>query len=192
MSRTILWFVAGAMLAVAVAGCGGPHATPRATFETCRSAVERKDWKTALECLTPETHDNVVGGLLVAVASASVMNEDAAAVLDKHGVDRTQLASEFLAGALANLIDPNRAAGGGVRRCLDAIVDKPAFVADAVGWLEQNSPHSVQPFGRIEEAELSDIQIDGDRAAGSVSVPVFGSDRSLRFRRIDGRWLIDL
>jgi hypothetical protein len=191
MSRRILWFVPAAMLAVALAGCGGPHATPKATFETWRTAVQGNDWKTALDCLTPETHDTLVGGLLLPVAAASVMNQDAAAVLDKHGVDRTQLASEFLTGALANLTDPNRVVGGGVRRCLDAIVDKPAFVGDAIAWYEQNSQQAAPFFANVEDAELSNVQIDGDCASGTVSVPVFGSDRSLQFKNIEGRWLID-
>ncbi len=191
MSRRILWFVPGAMLMVALAGCGGPHASPQATFQTCQSASARKDWKAALDCLTPQTRDNVVGGLLVAVASASVMNEDAAAVLEKHGIDRNQLMGDFLAGAFANLGKPGDALGEGVRRCVDKIVDKPAFAGDASQWIEQHSQQAVDPFGKAREAELSDVRIEGDTASGTVSVPVVGNERSLRFKKIDGRWLID-
>ena len=192
MSRKMLWFVGAAMLAVALGGCGGSHATPQATFKTYRAAVQRNDWKTALGCLTPETHDVVVGGLLSAVAAASAIDQDAAALLDKHGIDRTQLVADFLAGALVNLSNPGEALGGGLRRCLDGIADKPTFVADATGWLEQNNQQASQFFGKVEEAELSNVQIDGDRATATVSAPVFRSGSSLRFKKIDGRWLIDL
>lgn len=191
MSTRILWFLSAAMAAVAAAGCGGAHATPQATFQTYRTALVRKDWKASLTCLTPQSRDTVVGGLMVAVASASVMNEEAAAVLEKHGIDRTQLVGDFLAGALANLASPGDALGEGVRRCLDKIADKPAFVGDAAGWLEQNSQQAGAYFGKVEGAELSSVEIDGDTAKGTLTLPVAGAKTALRFKRIEGRWLID-
>jgi hypothetical protein len=40
-------------------------------------------------------------------------------------------------------------------------------------------------------AQLSDVQIDGDTATGKLSVPITGVGTSIRFKWIEGRWLID-
>ena len=191
MSGKTLCFVAAAMLAVTLAGCGGRQATPEGTFQTYQDAVAGKDWRTALSCLTPEAQDKIVAGLLGGVATASVMNQDAAALMEKHGVDRNQLVGDFLAGALANLGSPGEAIQEGMRQAVQSIADKPAFVGDAVTWLEQNGPQQTAYFGKVAEAQLSDVQIEGDVSTGKLSVPITGSGTSIRFKKIDGRWLID-
>ncbi len=60
-----------------------------------------------------------------------------------------------------------------------AIVDKPAFVGDAAGWLEQNSQRAADYFGKVEGAELSHVQIEGDTAQGPSACPSQG----VRLRR---------
>ena len=190
---TRLMVTAALVLGVTLAGCEAPpYTTPESTFTIYRNAFAQKDWNTALGCLTPQSQDKVVAGLVFGVATASIMNRDAAALLEKHGVDRGQLMGNVMSGALANLADPNAAVEEGMRQCVDAIADKPAFVGDAMGWLEQNNQQVADNFAVTAAAQLSDVQIDGDTATGKLSVPIAGGRTSLQFKKIGGRWLIDL
>jgi hypothetical protein len=132
MAMRVLWFVPAVMLAAAMSGCDIPSATPQGAFRDYREAVVRKDWNASLAALTPEAQDKVAGGLLAGIAAASVLNKEAAGVLEKHGVDRGDLMKNLVAGAMANLTKPSEAIGEGMRRSLETIGDKPAFVGDAM------------------------------------------------------------
>ncbi|MFH1922127.1 MAG: hypothetical protein ABIP48_19865 [Planctomycetota bacterium] len=183
--------VPSVMFTVALAGCPGPGATPQGTFETYREAVVTKDWNTALGCLTPESQDKVVASLVVGLATASVMNQEAADVLGKHGVDRGELMGSLVGGALSNLLSPRDALGEGVKRSVETIADRPAFVDDAMRWLETNSPKLADKLFLAGGAQVSDVEINGDTATGKLSVPLPGGETSIRFKKINGRWLID-
>ena len=78
-----------------------------------------------------------------------------------------------------------------MRRCLETIADKPAFVGDAMSWLEKNHPEVAEKFVVAAAAEFSDVQIDGNTATGKLSVPIAGVGTSLGFKWSNGRWLID-
>lgn len=183
--------IAAAAIGVSLSGCG-PHVTPQATFRTYQRAVARKDWKASLGCLTPASQDRIVTGLLAALAAASVLDKDAAATLKEHGVDPQGLGLNFMAGALANLGNPREAVAQGMRQSLATIADKPAFVADAMSWLEQNNRQIADYFGMAAEFELKDVDIDGDTATGTLSTPTVANATSIRFKHTGGRWLIDL
>jgi hypothetical protein len=191
MKRHSVLLIAAAAIGVSLAGCG-PHVTPQATFRTCQRAVARKDWKTSLDCLTPASQDRIVTGLLAALAAASVLDKDAAAALKKHGVDPQGLGLNFMAGALINLGNPREALAQGMRQTLATIADRPAFVADALSWLEQNNGQIADHLGKAADFELKDVDIDGDTATGTLSTPTLPKATSLRFKHAGGRWLIDL
>lgn len=191
MEMRVLWFIPAVALAAATGGCNYPSATPQGAFRDYREAVVRKDWNAALAALTPEAQDKVVGGLLAGIATASVLNTEAAGVLERHGVDRGDLVKNLVAGAMANFTKPSDAIGEGMRRSLETIADKPAFVGDAMEWLEANNPDVADNSWVGAAAQLTDVQIDGDTATGKLSVPITGVGASIRFQWIEGRWLID-
>jgi hypothetical protein len=192
MRRPVGTFLLVATLGVALAGCGGPHATPESTFQTYQNAVASRDWKTSLACLTPEGQDKLVAGLVMMVAAASTVNQDAAALLEKHGVGREEMMMKMMAGALGKPGKPGEAITEGMKQSLAAIPDKPAFVADAMRWLEETNQQVASGLTKAAEAELIEVAIDGDTATGKLSLAATGTQTPIRFRRIDGRWLIDL
>ena len=59
-------------------------------------------------------------------------------------------------------------------------------------WLEANNKEAQNKLAQAATAELSNVQVTGDTATGQLSVPIGGSGTSIRFRKIDGRWLIEL
>lgn len=191
MAKRIALFAAAVMFAVALAGCPGPGETPQGTFQTYREAVVEKDWSAALDCLTRESQDKLVAGLLVGVATASVTNQEAADLLKKHGVDRGKLVGSLVGGALSNLLRPRDALDEGVKRSVQTIADRPAFVIDAMRWLETNSPKLADKLFLAATARVSDVEINGDAATGKLSVPLPGGETTIRFKKTGGRWLID-
>jgi len=192
MTRPVAWVIPAILLNVVLAGCGGPYATPESSFRIYRDAIARKDWTTSLGCFTPQSQDKILAGLLAGVATASVGNKDAAAVLEKHGIDRRDLVGKLMGGALANLGNPREGFEEGVRRCLETIADRHAFVGDGMSWVEKNNRQVADNLVRAAQSQLSDVRVEGDSATGQLSVPMPGGETSLRFKRIDGRWLIDL
>ena len=99
---------------------------------------------------------------------------------------------DVLGGALANLTNPREAAREGMRQSLEDVPDKPALFVDGMSWLETNNKNIADNLVLAAGAQLSDVQIDGDTATGKLSVPVARGSTSLRFKRVNGRWLIDL
>ena len=192
MRKCALPAVLAALLGVGLTGCGGPYSSPEASFQTYRDAVAKKDWKSAMTALTPESSDKVVGGLMAIAALASVANQDAAAMLQRHGLNGKEMVGQVAAAALLNPAGAADAIGEAVKQYTGVIADKPAFVCDAVTWLEQNNKEAENKLAQAATAELSNVQVSGDTATGQLSVPIGGSDTSIRFRKIEGRWLIDL
>ena len=139
MKRLVALVMAAIASGVALSGCAGPYTTPQSTFAIHRDAVARKDWPTALGCLTTQSQDKVIAGLVVAIATASIVSNDAAAVLEKHGVDRKELMGNVVGGALSNLMSPREAVEKGMGKCLEKTPDKSAFFTDGMSWLEANN-----------------------------------------------------
>jgi len=191
MKRLFVLATLAVASAATLAGCDGPRTAPESTFATYRDAVARKDWRIALDCLTTQSQDKAIGGVVVAIATASIINQDAAALLEKHGVNRGALVGNALGGALANLTSPGQAIAEGMRQSLDNVPDKPALFVDGMRWLEENNKKVADNLILAAGAQLNDVQINGDTATGKLSVPVAGGSTSLRFKKVNGRWLID-
>jgi len=192
MMKRSLPAVLATLLGVALTGCGGPYSSPEATFQTYREAVAKKDWQSAMTALTPESNDKVVGGLMVMAGAAAIFNPDAAAVLEKHGLNVKEMLGKLAAAAFTNPAGSQDAVAQNTKQYIDSIADKPAFVADVVVWLEANNKEAQNKLAQAATAELSNVQVTGDTATGQLSVPIGGSGTSIRFRKIDGRWLIEL
>ncbi len=80
----------------------------------------------------------------------------------------------------------------GMRQSLDSVPDKPALFVDGMTWLETNNKKIADYLVLAAGTQLNDVQISGDTATGKLSVPVAGGSTSLRFKKVNGRWLIDL
>jgi hypothetical protein len=191
MKRLLVLMTATVAFAAALPGCETSATTPHATFAAYREAVVRKDWKASLNCLTPQAQDKMLGGLVLGIAGASIFNGEAADLLEKHGIDRGGLVGNLLGGALAKLASPDETAEKGIRQSLQAIPDKPAFFAEGMAWLEENNKKAADTLLLAATAQLTDVEINGDTATGKLSAPIAGNS-TLRFAKVNGRWLIDL
>ncbi len=179
------------LFVVTAVGCANQYATPEATFQTFRTAVSKKRWDVALEAMSPQAQDRVVGGLLVLIAGGSIGNSDAAALAEKYGIAWHKLAGRVMAGALGS---KDRVAGAveGLDQFIGSISDKVAFVADAQAWAEKMGLADSTLLVNLARAELLEARIDGNVAHGDLSRDVpFHGDR-IRFVRVGSRWLIDL
>jgi len=194
--------VLSALLAV-FSGCGGdqdsdsgtpgkpatsqtPDAlqTPEAAFAAFKEGAEKDDWKAMTELLTPETQEAMAGGMIIAGSFVGAFDEEKGKefqqLLDKHGLD----------------IDPEKGPEGmedaSMEEALKAVVgpikDKPAFLADVIGWLGENSDES--DFGDVASGTLSGVTITDDTASGTVTVD--DEPHPIEFRRSNGGWLIHL
>ncbi len=191
MERLFGLLTAALACAAGSAGCQTSTETPQATFAAYREAVVRKDWKASLDYLTSESQEEMLGALVLGIAGASVADGEAADLLEKHGIDRGGLVGNVLGGMLAKLTGAEDADQKGVRQSLQAIPDKPAFFAEGMAWLEENNKKAADTLVLAAAAQLGDVEINGDRATGKLSVPIAGRS-TVDFARVDGRWLIEL
>jgi hypothetical protein len=175
-------------------GCGGkqdsepdtPRApgTPEAAFAAFQEAAEREDWKAVAELLTPDSQKSMAAAMIFATslmaASEEEKGEELEELLRKHGFDPN--APEVPRKIVAS--SPQEA----LKTLVGPIKDKPAFIADMVGWLEENADAS--GFTDIPSGKLGDVTIEGDTASGTVTDDD-GSD-PIEFLRLNGRWLIHM
>ncbi len=165
-------------------GTPGASQTPEAAFAAFQEAAKKSDWKTVAELLTQESQESMAGAMIFAGSLMAAFDEEKGKefeqLLSKHGLD----------------IDPKEGPAGmedaSMEEALKAVVrpikDKPAFIADMIGWLDENADGS--GFDDIGSGTLGDLTITGDTASGTITV-----DEELdpiEFRRSNGRWLIHM
>jgi hypothetical protein len=189
-------FAVGAIgLLTGCSGGGAGGATPDETFKNAQAAAEKNDYKTFMSTMTPESQDTYAG--MVAFGGAMVQAfaglggpegaEDAKKVkevLDKHG-----LTEESLKKADPTAADPI----AGMKSLVEPVKDKPAFVADMMAVMK--STKDFKDRSPLQKgATLKDVKIDGDSAKGTIETDVEGKKESspIDFKKVDGKWLIDL
>lgn len=168
----------------ATPGTPEASATPEAAFAAFQEAAKKNDWKTVAELLTPESQESMAAGMLVGASLIAAFEEEKGKefeqLMSKHGLD----------------VDPEEGPPGmedasmedALKAVISPIKDKPAFIADMVGWLEENADDS--GFDEIGSATLSDLTITGDTASGTLTVN--DEPQPIEFRRSNGRWLIQM
>jgi hypothetical protein len=167
--------------------------SPRAVFDAMNKAAKKKDFKTVMKCLTPESRDRMVAGLATAGASLRMVaniNSEAKMqdfvagfdkVLVKHGVTKEALArleaakdSEESAKAAKALAAP--------------VKDKAAFVSDITALFGKLTS------GLVDQAqgELKDVKTTGTKARGVMAYKVNGMEinQPIDFVKIGGDWLV--
>jgi len=158
--------------------------TPEAAFNAFQEAAKKSDWKAVAELLSPESQEAMAAGMIIAGSFIGAFDEQKGEefqqLLSKHGID----------------VDPEKGPEGmedaSMEEALKAVVgpvkDKPAFVADMIGWLDENADGA--GFGDIGSGTLSDVTITDDMATATVTVD--GEPHPIEFRRSNGRWLVHM
>ena len=187
-------------LAIPLTGCGGSNAvggyggaTPEAAFENFKSANKSKDFRSALGQTTPETQEMTIAGLAVFAPMMAAIDPEKGAdkvkeiqkILDKHGV-KTLDPAQMAPGQ-----DPKAA----LKSMTANVKDKPACAAEIMTWMDANSSKDVNSNFAMKDmgdATLVDLKVEGDSATAAVKgMPDHPSD-TLKFKKIDGAWYLDL
>src|SRR5262249_8454309 len=165
-------------LGSALAGERPPtYRTPQEAFEAAKKAAQKEDWKGVCATLTDDSRDMLAGALVMtplrfkAVAKlAGPKGKEILAklkprdeVLARHGLSETVLNNLLAAQADT---DPKDAIKLSVKRLLAPIRDRCAFIADMFNALKKVDESKARRGPINADAELSDVKIKGDTAAG--------------------------
>jgi hypothetical protein len=184
----MLFPLVGMFLSIApLVGCGG-YSSPEEALRGVQDAASDKDWRRVLAAFTSESQDKLVGSTVMAARWLAIGNRDVRQILDSHGFDPNKLEGSGeeeneSSGLFADLTaTPEQYA-----RAIDS---KAAFFADILEWSDRKGYPIAEGLFSLAGAELTDIQIDGGSARGSLSVSALGGP-TIRFKRSFGRWYID-
>jgi hypothetical protein len=179
-------FVSLALVALVATGCS--KSTPQSTFNQFTSAFKSKDYKKAFGCMTPESQDMMLGGLCFAAEMQASMGEKGAGakeILAKHGV-KTEM-DPGNADADPEKMMSNMVAG---------VKNKGACFEELMVWLEKNTDQKDGDgfsFKADEfSGELTDVKEEGDVATATYTGGKAKKSTVMKFKKIDGRWLLDL
>jgi hypothetical protein len=174
--------------------------TPEAAFAALQEAVGQNDWRTAADCMTPESQEMMATGLLMAGSLMGVFGGEQAAglnaALQKHGVEMPKPAFDFSVTQPGQ--EPQTAAADAPQSPtpeMPEIKDKPAFIADMLAALEKmDQGQSGQKHQQWAAATLKDLSQDGDAATASVVIQGDNGEESqpVEFRKGGGGWLVQL
>jgi hypothetical protein len=167
-------------------GCGGSQSSPEATFKTFTSAMEKRDFKTALSTMTPESQDTMVAGITSATMVVTMENPDKKVEVEKidakHGVQKIDFSKKSLE-ELKTAADSTYA----------NVKDKGAYLSEIMQWLEKNQPAGMpNPSKAVTDIKLTDVKIEGDTAKGTVKRTSSEMSQPIEFKKVNGVWLISL
>jgi hypothetical protein len=175
-------------VAAFLAGCGGGASSPEAAFDTFADAAKSKDYQAMIESVTPETQEMMLGSMVFGASFQAMADESKQASLDelfkKYGID-TQ------SDAMGEVDDPEKA----MKQLVAGVKDRPACFAAIMEWIEENTEGERPDMfegADFDEAELTEVKIDGDKATGTVVTDGNEDSNPMQFQRIDGVWYIDL
>jgi hypothetical protein len=191
------------------------YSSPQAVFESAREARRQRDWRRCFACLTPAAQKDALFESFFACAESGTEEgrEIIATYIDdaakfKADMDKKDEAQQRSAGKARadnpGTNEPRQEGGSSDRDVLsdalfDHIKDKAGFYAAASDLIEGKVPSSV--LGPFEG-----LAVDGDRAEGRAKVKSWSllrspgqppkkiedeSYKTFKFRRIEGKWLID-
>ncbi len=145
------------------------QSSPQAAIEGFKSTLIKRDWRRALDYLSPKLQLNLIGALLMGAGYAtdgdSVATPRLIKIMQRHGLrkhEKTDLTK-------ANL---------------------PAIVRDLMKWSDKYLPDD-RKLDLVENAaqtEYSDYRIEDDRAY--VIATCKGRLSETRLKRIDNRWYL--
>jgi hypothetical protein len=170
------------------------HASPQAVFQAYNEARIKRDWRACYRLLTPEAQYDAVCEMFRSCLESGA--EEAIAIVSKYASPNGDVSE----------LDEQPVHGENHRKLLcdyinRRIADKEGFYEEVFRFFVENDPRRLVPFG-----ELVDVIVTGDTAEGCAPVTIFSysteggesrwvphtSNKTFRFRKINGRWLIDL
>jgi len=144
--------------------------SPRAVFEAYVKAGEKKDYKTALDCLTPDAQKDVAAFTAYLFLSIKSFNPDEAKktfkpiydVMDKHGLTEKATSDVKFEGNPLKLPEAARVA-------LRKLIKKPeAFMIDMARASEKMQKDGLVPAQGKTKTTLKDLKIDGNKATATM------------------------
>ena len=180
-------------------------ATPREAFEANQKATVAKDWGVQIRAWTSESQEKLAGTVAYFAVSIAKSRPEIGGVLEKHGVEESLWEDDSPAAqpgdfaAMAQRIQKRQ------KQLATAIDDLPAFYAEIVPQMEaigkqreagadgsSVSERQAEAEKAQADAQLGNVQIDGDTAVGTQTLTFRGNPMSIPvyFRRIDGRWFM--
>jgi hypothetical protein len=163
------------------------QSTPEKTFEAMSKAADAKDWKAVTAYMTPESHEQLAGGMLFMAGFMSTdptLKPEIEKIFKKHGIEPP-----------AKDEPPKNIPMDDIPKVLGkAIKDKPAFIADIVTLLEKSNQKAGKKPLDFSDSELIDLKIEGDTASGFMVIEKDGKEdkQPIEFKKIDGRWFIHM
>ena len=172
------------------------YASPKAVFAAAVEASKKKDFKTFAGLLTTESQGKLasqlagLGAMLKMMAAFDKEGKmkdklpELEKIMDKHGLTKDVM------GKLKQTKDPKEIEAN--NKTIAAVIkDKPAFVADVMKWLDAANPGKSKG-GPLDDAELKDVKVNGDKATGTVVTKVSGKEEPMEFAKVGGGWRIVL
>src|SRR5262245_35341087 len=174
------------------------HQTPEGAFRAFMAAGEKEDWKGLCECLTDDTRDRFATGLIftggLARAFADTAEQRAQIkpvddVLLKYGIN-TDIEPRK---GLKSLIQDGKDIQKAVRKAVESIKDRNAFIAEVLAAFQQALPGYTknilaEQFFDFNDVTLEEVKVQGNSATAVVVARREGQEarQPLNFRRIDG------
>jgi hypothetical protein len=195
--RTVLGAIVLALYSIStISGCGGgasaAYSTPQATFDTAKAAAAKEDWKAFAQCLTPDTRDEMAGGMAIFGPLMGLSDPETGkqieGVLKKHGIDEKAMDGPPLGDAKGS---PEEA----MKKLASSIKDRDAFIGEMMTIMKKSG--KMKDKGPMDKtATLKDVKIEGDKATGTLVTKVDGKDvpdpNPVKFRKIEGAWKMDV
>jgi hypothetical protein len=169
------------------------YKTPQAVFEAAKTAAKKKDMRTFVGCLTPDSQKLFTGQLVLAgVLTKAFAGLDPSGKLKevvkpiddlmaKHGLTEEAL-KKFKPSK-----DPKET-GKAMRAMADLIKDRTGFCVEIAALFEKSMPKKGK--AAFENEELKDVKIDGDKAKGVLVSKDGEKERKvpIDFAKIGGGW----
>jgi hypothetical protein len=152
-----------------------------AVFARSQQAAKAGDWETYLACLTDQTRDEMLGGLIFGSGMAALAGGDEANV--KFEALMAGFGVEAVEGEAAD--DPTQA----FVNLAGQVENKAACWRALLAWMESHG----QPLDFDEETTLGAVERNGDAAVAQVTLKRRdGSSETMRwkFAKVNGAWLL--
>lgn len=169
--------------------------SPEAAFAAAQQAARDSEWRSLVECMTPDGQKFVAGMMMFMAAGGGEEAAPLLPVLEKHGVEVPKL--EF-----SVTVNGDTDSAGSDEESEEAspeepeIEDLPGFIADMIAAMEASGMDSGSGTGPAEwgNAELTEVTIDGDTASGTLLVPTDNGEQTepIAFTKTDDGWLLDI
>ncbi len=203
-SRIVAAALVISVLFIAGPGCSGTatrSATPEDAYDNLKNAAQDNDWKTFAGLLTPESQNQMAGSMIMVAATMKMMDS----MPEQEGMPPEVLKMKEAAGEAADILNRygvNEDAFSGVQpmsppndpglaKAGESISDKAGFVGEMMALMFRIAPEGKGPANQNwADSSVSEISIDGDSAAGTVTMD--GQDNPITFRKIDGAWFVEI